>query len=88
MIAHMPIAAHRNALRRPIVATCAALALFASAGSARADDDENPPDARLLGYNPAIEIGGGVAGSFALLALGGAIAVGVCFKNANRSHLD
>lgn len=68
-----------------------AIALSSTASTARAasDDEEELPDARLTGYAPdKVDIGGGVALSYALSALLGAIALGVTFKNARRTHLD
>jgi hypothetical protein len=56
---------------------------------AASDDDETLPDARLTGYEPAIPaVGGGVAFSYALVVVLGAISLGATFKNARRTHLD
>lgn len=84
---------HSFAASRRIVAviTAAALAFASAATPARAassDDDEVLPDARLTGYEGKVDLGGGVALSYALAAVLGAIAIGVTFKNARRTHLD
>lgn len=64
------------------------LASTASPVRAQSDDEEALPDARLTGYEAKVDVGGGVALSYALVAVLGAIAVGVTFKNARRTHLD
>ena len=67
----------------------AAVTIGSTASTAHAQDDEEAlPDARLTGYEAKVDVGGGVAGSYALLAVLGAITIGVAFKNARRTHLD
>jgi hypothetical protein len=72
------------------VATVIAIAAAAPPVHARpsSDEEEAPPDARLTGYDAKVDIGGGVAASYAMIAVLGAIALGVTFKNARRTHLD
>lgn len=72
------------------IAAAALTATLVLGSNARAasDDEEELPDARLTGYEGKVDVGGGVAGSYALLAVLGAITIGVAFKNARRSHLD
>lgn len=67
---------------------CATLAL--SGSTAHAQDEEELPDARLMGYTGANKpaLGGGSALSYVLVGFLGVITVGVLFKNARRSHLD
>ena len=70
------------------VATAIAIAAAATPAQAQSDDEEALPDARLVGYDVKVDVGGGVAASYAIIALLGAIALGVTFKNARRTHLD
>lgn len=74
------------------VVVAAAFAFAITAAPVRAsksdDDEEAPPDARLTGYDSKVDVGGGVALSYAMVAVLGAIAIGVTFKNARRTHLD
>ena len=89
----MTAAARPSATRRRFVrpwataVVCAFLAIN-SATPAFAQDDEEMADARLSGYESEVTIGGGVALSYAIVAFLGAISVGICFKNARRTHLD
>lgn len=61
--------------------------LGSTASSARADD-EVALDARLEGYATKVDIGGSTALNWLLLAFLSAVALGVLFKDAKRSHLD
>jgi hypothetical protein len=56
--------------------------------SAQAADDEEVPNARLMGYQESVNVGGGQAGSYVVLGFLGVLTCGILFKNANRSHLD
>ncbi len=76
---------HR-ARRAILVLACATTLAFNTA--ARAQDDEAPPDARLMGYPTEVSIGGGNAGGYILLGFLAVLTCGILFKNSNRSHLD
>ena len=82
-----PFARRRFARPWLTAIVCAFLAVN-SATPAFAQDEEEMPDARLSGYDTEVTVGGGVALSYAIVAFLGAISVGICFKNARRTHLD
>lgn len=81
----MPSMTHR--VRHALLALlcCVPLAL---PSTARAQDEEEVPDARLMGYQEPVNLGGGNAGNYILLGFLAVLTCGILFKNANRSHLD
>ncbi len=64
------------------------LAFGSSAQAAKQQEEEEVPDARLMGYTNPVNVGGGNALNYILLGFLGVITCGFLFKNANRSHLD
>lgn len=76
-----------NRVRRAILVLACAMPL-AITSSVHAADDEEVPDARLMGYQNSLNVGGGNAASYLLLGFLGVLTCGILFKNANRSHLD
>ena len=64
------------------------LVLTTTAQAASRDDDEEIPDARLMGYTTPVNLGGGNAGNYIMAGLLAFLTCGILFKNANRSHLD
>lgn len=78
---------HR-ARRAFLVLACVSTLAFNSAARAADDDEEAPPDARLMGYSTEIALGGGAAGAFFTIGFLAVITCGILFKSANRSHLD
>ncbi len=76
--------------RRTIVAlVLAAGVLAATPHSARADDDEDHYDARVLGYSPTVESkSSSVVMTWVLAVLLAGGTLGVMFMNPKRSHLD
>ena len=60
----------------------------AMAGSALAQDSENPIDARLIGYKQHVAVDGSVALTWLLLIFLMIVCVSPLFMNAKRTHLD
>jgi hypothetical protein len=90
----IPVKPHRRrAIRFSWLPTLlAALLLSAAPSIARAADEEVKPEARELGYTrdvglPKAERGSAALSYFILIGTT-LLAVGVLFKNANRTHLD
>lgn len=77
-------------VRHTLLAIACAIPLMASstASAAPRDDEEEVPDARLMGYQTAVNLGGSNTGNYIMLGALAALTCGILFKNANRSHLD
>jgi hypothetical protein len=77
-------------MRARALSACCGLALvLGSPALALADTPDTDYDARLGGYTDKMNLEkSGVAVTWMLFILLGAIGVGVLFKNPNRSHLD
>jgi hypothetical protein len=73
-------------------AICVAMACLAMPlAPARADDSEESYDARTQGYDTGIKTqmdDSGTVGAWFVFVPLSLLALGVMFKNANRSHLD
>lgn len=74
--------------RRFVLVVACAMPMVLTPSVRAADDDEEVPDARLMGYQNPVNLGGGNAGNYILLGFLGVLTCGILFKNANRSHLD
>ena len=78
--------------RRWVLVACLSAVLFTAAltpSAARAQEEEVPRDARLEGYPTKVHLDNdSPALSYIFLLFLGAIALGVMFKNARRTHLD
>ena len=74
--------------RHAVLAIICAMPMVLTSSAQAADDDENPRNARLEGYQEPVNVGGGQAGSYVVLGFLGVLTCGILFKNANRSHLD
>lgn len=77
-----------NRAHRFFLVLACAMPLVLTSSVRAADDEEEMPDARLMGYPTPVNLGGGNAGSYILLGFLGVLTCGILFKNANRSHLD
>ena len=75
-------------VRHTLLAIACAIPLLATSTARAADDDEEVPDARLMGYQTAVNLGSSNTGNYILLGALAALTCGILFKNANRSHLD
>ncbi|HZL35282.1 MAG TPA: hypothetical protein VFC78_08225 [Tepidisphaeraceae bacterium] len=63
--------------------------IVATAGTARATDDDLSDDARLVGYEGKhVVLDAGSAPSYMLLFALGVVGLSVMFKSAKRTHLD
>jgi hypothetical protein len=75
-----------------ILALCVTLMTPAmTLASSSDDEDKNPVDARLLGYQngtAALNNASGTALTWLLLCVLGGICIAVLFMNPKRSHLD
>ena len=75
-------------LRHAICIGCLTLAVFCTPLIALADEGPDP-DGRLEGYGMPVALkDGGTVGTMIMLLFLMAIALGVMFINAKRSHLD
>ncbi len=78
--------------KRSAASVCLALTLIACSPShalAKDDSDADHYDARVMGYDPDVELkSGGNGMMWVVMILLGAICVSVIFKDAKRSHLD
>lgn len=79
---------HRVRQTLVVMALAIPLTFSSAALAASRDDDEAVPDARLLGYQNPVNVGGGNAGTYIMTGILAVITCGILFKNANRSHLD
>jgi hypothetical protein len=66
-----------------------AAAMLAPAASTLAQEADDSPDARLVGYTPNVALEGGSTATTWLLLVGLAIVcIAPMFMNARRTHLD
>lgn len=82
----IPVMTHR--VRHALVVLACAMPLALSSSVHAADDGDETPDARLMGYQDPVNVGGGNAANYILLGFLGVLTCGILFKNAYRSHLD
>lgn len=88
MIFRMTARRRSKFLQPWLIALVSTLLVLGNATPAFAQEEEEMPNARTTGYETKVELGGGVALSYMLMAFLGVISVGLTFKNARRTHLD